>query len=113
MVHVDELGHEHVVAHVDTVRWFLEMCRARHISIAPIEYTLEGPSVVHSRLCGWCLLSGTVYLIYFLIGNLSCTPCSEPSNTVLLLDVMHTTDPHQRSKSNSPPCQLHMVNGEL
>ena len=39
MVHVDELGHEHVVAHVDTVRWFLEMCRARHISIAPIEYT--------------------------------------------------------------------------
>ena len=62
VVHVDELGHEqHVLSHVDTVRWFLEMCRARHISIAPIEYTLEGPSVVHSRLCGWCILSDTVW----------------------------------------------------
>ena len=41
----------------------------------------------------------TVYLIYFLIGNLSYSPCSEPSRIVLLLDVMFTTDPDQRSKS--------------
>ena len=34
-----------------------------------------------------------VYLIYFLIGNLSYIPCSEPSRTVLLLDVMYTSDP--------------------
>ena len=33
------------------------------------------------------------YLIYFLIGNLSYSPCSEPSSTVLLLDVMYTMDP--------------------
>ena len=43
------------------------------------------------------LVSSTVYLIYYLIGNLSYTSSSEPSLTVLLLDVMYTTDPHQRS----------------
>ena len=61
-----------------------------------IEY-LERPFPVHSRLCGWS------YLIYFLIGKLSYSPSSEPSHTVLLLDVMYTTDPHLRSKSYSPP----------
>ena len=40
-----------------------------------------------------------VYLIYFLIGNLSYIPCSEPSRSVRLLDVMYTTDPHHKSKS--------------
>ena len=47
-----------------------------------------------------------VYLIYFLIGNLSYTPCCEPSRTVLLLDVIyctHTTDRHHRRQWNSPP----------
>ena len=36
------------------------------------------------------LLPTVVYLIKFLIGNLSYSPCSEPSRTVLLLDVMYT-----------------------
>ena len=45
---------------------------------------LEGPSTVHSRLCGWS------HLVKFLIRNLSYSPWSEPSRTVLLLDVMYT-----------------------
>ena len=49
----------------------------------------------------WLVPTG-VYLIYVLIGNLSYTPWSEPSRTLLFLDVMNTTDPHQRRKSNSP-----------
>ena len=53
---------------------------------------------VHSRLCGWS------YLIYFVIGNLSYSPSSELSHTVLFLDVLYTTDPHHRSKSYSTPC---------
>ena len=36
---------------------------------------------VHSRLCGWS------YLVKFLIRNFSYSFCSEPSPTVLLLDV--------------------------
>ena len=49
-------------------------------------YYVEGPSPVsvQSRLCGWS------YLIKFSIRNLSYSPCSEPSRTVLLLDVMYT-----------------------
>ena len=46
----------------------------------------------------WLVPTG-VYLIYFLIGNLSYSPGSEPSHTVLFLDVMYSTDPHQRQKS--------------
>ena len=37
----------------------------------------------HSRLCG------LGYLVKFLIRNLSYSPCSEPSRTVLLLNVMY------------------------
>ena len=37
-----------------------------------------------SRLCGWS------YLIQFSFRNLSNSPCSEPSCTVLLPDVMYT-----------------------
>ena len=48
------------------------------------ESTLEWPSAVQSRLCDWS------YLIKFLIGNLSYSPCSEPSHTVLFPDVMYT-----------------------
>ena len=44
---------------------------------------LERPSPVQSRLCGWS------YLIKFSIGNLSYSPCSEPSHTVLLPDVLY------------------------
>ena len=47
-------------------------------------YYVEGPSAVQSRLCGW------IYLIKFLIRNLSYSPSSEPSRTVLLLDIMYT-----------------------
>ena len=50
----------------------------------------------------WLVLMG-VYLIYFLIGNLSYSPSSEPSRIVLFLDVMYSTDPHQRRKSFSAP----------
>ena len=46
---------------------------------------LEGPSAVYTPAC----VAG-VYLIKFLIRNLSCTPCSKPSRTVRLLDVMYT-----------------------
>ena len=46
---------------------------------------------------------GCSYLIYFLIGKLSYSLSSEPGRTVLLLDVMYTTDPHHSSKSYSPP----------
>ena len=45
---------------------------------------LEGPSGVHSRLCGWS------YLVKFLSGNLSYTLFSEPSRTALLPDVTYT-----------------------
>ena len=37
----------------------------------------------------WLVPKG-VYLIIFLIGNLSYIPCSEPSRTVLFLDQMYT-----------------------
>ena len=40
----------------------------------------------------------------FLIGNLSYTPSSEPSRTVLLLNVMYTTDPHHWCNANLPFC---------
>ena len=51
------------------------------------------PVSVHSCLCGWS------YLIYFLIWKLLYSTSSEPSRTVIFLDVMYTTDPHHRSKS--------------
>ena len=53
--------------------------------------------------CTLPLCVAGVYLIYFSIGNLSYTPCSEPSRSVLLLDVIYTTDFHHQSTSNSPP----------
>ena len=37
----------------------------------------------------WLVPTG-VYLIKFLIGNLSYSPCSEPSHTVLFPDVTYT-----------------------
>ena len=37
----------------------------------------------------WLVPTG-VHLIKFIIGNLSYSPCSKPSRTVLLLDVMCT-----------------------
>ena len=50
-----------------------------------IEYTRVALGCsVHSRLCG------RSYLIKFLIRNLSYSPCSEPSRTVLFSDVMFT-----------------------
>ena len=45
---------------------------------------VEGPSPLQSRLCGCS------YLIKFSIRNLSYSPSSEPSQTVLLPDVMYT-----------------------
>ena len=41
-------------------------------------YYVDGPSPVQFRLCG------RSYLIKFSIRNLSYSPCSEPSHTVLL-----------------------------
>ena len=51
------------------------------------EQSIEGPSPVQSRLCGWS------YPIKFSIRNLSYSSCSEPSRTVLLPDVMYTRPP--------------------
>ena len=47
-----------------------------------------------------------VYLAYFLIGNHSYIPCSEPSRTVILLDVIYTTDPHHRCNPWAAPLYL-------
>ena len=47
-------------------------------------YNVEGPTPVQSRLCGWS------YLIRFSNRNLSYGPCSEPSRTVDLPDVIYT-----------------------
>ena len=57
-----------------------------HSTVPTIEnvYYVEGPSPVQSRLSGWS------YLIKFSIRNLSYSPCSEPSRTVLLPDVIYT-----------------------
>ena len=46
---------------------------------------LEGPSAVYTPAC----VAG-VYLIKFLIRNLSYSPCSKPSRAVLFPDVMVT-----------------------
>ena len=58
-------------------------------------YVLEGNSPVHSRLCRWTIPD--------LIGNLSYIHCSEPSRTVLLLNVRYTTDPTTRVNHIDPP----------
>ena len=44
----------------------------------------------------WLVPTG-VYLITFLIGNLSYSPCNEPSRTVLILDQMYTMYARQLS----------------
>ena len=67
-------------------------------NVTTIEYCRGALPCTYTPAC-----VAVIYLIYFLIGNLSYTPCSEPSRTVLLLDVMYTTDPHHRSESYSPP----------
>ena len=75
-------------------------CCTRQQGLANIEYSR---GALPCTLPPVWLVSRTVYLIYFLIGNLSYTTCSEPSRTDLLLDVMYIMDSHHRSKSNSPP----------
>ena len=52
----------------------------------PIEYTRVslGSTLPHV----WLVPTG-VYLIKFIIGNLSYSPCSEPSHTVLFPDVTY------------------------
>ena len=57
-----------------------------YILIAKVHY-VEGPLAVYSTPA--CVAG--VYLLSFFIGNLSYTPGSEPSRTVLLLDVMYCT----------------------
>ena len=48
--------------------------------------------------------SSSHYTVFHsVIYNSVYSPSSQPSCTVLLLDVMYTTDPHHRSKSYSPP----------
>ena len=58
-----------------------------HVLFHRQNYTREALActvyTVQSRLCGWS------YLIKFSIGNLSYSPCSEPSHTVLLPDVLY------------------------
>ena len=74
-----------------------------HIHISYIIYTSTYIQYTRKALpCsvrpGW----HGVYLIKFLIRNPSYNPCSEPSRTVLLLDVMYTTEAHHPTKWNSP-----------
>ena len=67
-----------------------------------IEYTIEWPSVVHSSLCAWLVPTG-VYLISFLIGKISYSPCSEPSRTVLFPDLTYTMYARHPSLHQTPP----------
>ena len=56
----------------------------------------------------WLVPTG-VYLITFLIGNLSYSPCSEPSRAVLFLDLMYTQcTPASRLNTFHPPGPLHI-----
>ena len=72
------------------------------------EVILEGPIPVHCTVYSPACVSG-LYLIKFLIGNLSYSPCSEPSRTVLLLDVMYTQcTPATRLNTIHPPLPLHL-----
>ena len=69
---------------------YMEIIKSGTIRL--IEYTRVAlGSTVLSRLCG------RSYLIKFLIGNLSYSPCSKPSRTVLLLNVMFTMYPRHPS----------------
>ena len=69
------------------------------------EVLLEGPIPVPSPAC-----VGGLYLINFLFGNLSYSPGSEPSRTVLLLDVMYTMYARHPSYYNSPPFTVLFIN---
>ena len=55
------------------------------------KYYWRGPPL-YSPAC-----AGGLYLIKFFFGNLSYTPCTDPSRTVLLLDVMYTMHSHHPS----------------
>ena len=72
-----------------------------HVLFHRQNYTREALActvyTVQSRLCGWS------YLIKFSIGNLSYSPCSEPSHTVLLPDVLYKMYARHAPVYNSPP----------
>ena len=70
------------------------------INVRTIEYT--GVALGCTLPPVWLVPTG-VYLIKFLIGTLSYSPCSKPSRTVLLPDVTHTMYARHPSKHESPP----------
>ena len=64
-----------------------QKARSFHIYGNIIEYTRVALGCTLPPV--WLVPPG-VYLIKFLIGNLSYSPCSEPSRTVLFPDVTYT-----------------------
>ena len=49
----------------------------------------------------------------FVIGNLSYTPCREPSRTVLMLDVMYTMNAATRLNTKHPPFTAPYYNSSM
>ena len=76
-----------------------------------------GPNIEYTRVALGCtfppkwLVPTGVYLITFLIGNLSYmySPCSEPSSTVLFPDVTYTMYARPRLNTSHPPSPLHII----
>ena len=93
-----------VVAPVWVDRMYSFPCRISYFAHRVTILEGDSPVVLQSRLCGW------IYLIKFSIRNLSYSPCSEPSRTVLLPDVMYIMyTPATRLNTIHPPGPLHIV----